>query len=73
MPTEKDLSGFDNGIGPLNFESLRVISFPGGEQYGAISPCEMNEFSEECEAWEQENGPYERGDFMMKSKQSSLK
>jgi hypothetical protein len=28
----------------------------------------MNEFSDECEAWEQENGPYERGDFMMKSK-----
>lgn len=64
---KKDLSQYDNGIGPLNFESLRVISFPGGQQYGAISPCEMNEFSTECEEWEAENGPYVKGDFMMKS------
>jgi hypothetical protein len=55
------------GIAPLNFESLRVISYPGGQQYGAINPCEMNEFSDECEAWEQENGPYKKGEFMVKS------
>ena len=63
----KDVSQFENGIGPLKFESLRIISFPGGQQYGAISPCEMNEFSDECEAWEAENGPYQRGDYMIKS------
>eukprot|EP00567_Pseudictyota_dubia_P013121 CAMPEP_0197436620 /NCGR_PEP_ID=MMETSP1175-20131217/4050_1 /TAXON_ID=1003142 /ORGANISM="Triceratium dubium, Strain CCMP147" /LENGTH=257 /DNA_ID=CAMNT_0042965949 /DNA_START=42 /DNA_END=818 /DNA_ORIENTATION=+ len=67
VPMEKDLSQFENGIGELDFESLRVISFPGGQQYGAISPCEMNEFSSECEEWEEENGPYVRGDFMVKS------
>jgi len=66
VPMEKDVSQYSNGIGPLNFESLRIISYPGGTQYGAISPCEMNEFSEECEAWEAENGPYVRGEFMMK-------
>jgi hypothetical protein len=27
----------------------------------------MNEFSEECEAWEAENGPYEKGEYMVKS------
>ncbi|KAL3807085.1 hypothetical protein ACHAXA_002111 [Cyclostephanos tholiformis] len=67
VPMEKDLSQFENGIGPLRFKSLRVISFPGGQQFGAISPCEMNEFSDECEAWEAENGPYERGEYMVKS------
>ncbi len=36
-------------------------------EFGAISPCEMNEFSDECEAWEAENGPYEKGQFMVKS------
>ena len=36
VPMEKDLSKFENGIGDLNFESLRVISYPGGQQYGAI-------------------------------------
>ena len=56
-----------SGIAPLNFESLRVISYPGGQQYGAINPCEMNEFSDECEAWEEVNGPYKKGDFMVKS------
>ncbi|KAL7453758.1 hypothetical protein ACHAWC_005391, partial [Mediolabrus comicus] len=60
VPMEKDISQYENGIGPLTFKSLRIISFPGGQQFGAISPCEMNEFSEECEAWEAENGPYER-------------
>jgi hypothetical protein len=55
------------GIAPLTFESLRVISYPGGQQYGAISPCEMNEFSDECEAWEVENGPYQKGEFMVRS------
>lgn len=67
VPMEKDVSQFEDGIGPLSFKSLRVVSFPGGQQYGAINPCEMNEFSDECEAWETENGPYEKGDFMIKS------
>lgn len=67
IPMERDLSGFENGIGPLNFSSLRIVSYPGGQQYGAINPCEMNEFSDECEAWEQENGEYEKGKFMVDS------
>lgn len=67
VPMEKDISQYENGIGPLTFKSLKVISFPGGQQYGAISPCEFNEFSEECEAWEEENGPYQKADFMIKS------
>lgn len=57
IPMEKDVSQFSDGIGPLKFEGIRIVSYPGGQQYGAISPCEMNEFSEECEAWEAENGP----------------
>jgi len=68
VPYEKDLSQYENGIGPLDFESLRIISYPGGQQYGAISPCEMNEFSEECEEWEKENGPYESREYMVKKK-----
>lgn len=67
VPMEKDIKQYDNGIGPLDFKSLRLVSFPGGQQYGAISPCEMNEFSAECEEWEEENGPYKRSDFMVKS------
>lgn len=67
VPMEKNIEKYENGIGPLSFESLRIISFPGGQQYGAINPCEMNEFSSECEVWEEENGPYERGEFMVKS------
>jgi hypothetical protein len=67
VPQEQDSASFEFGIAPLDFKSLRIISFPGGQQYGAISPCEMNEFSEECEAWEAENGPYERGEFMTRS------
>ena len=67
VPREVDTSQFEAGIAPLDFASLRVISFPGGQQYGAVSPCEMNEFSDECEAWEEENGPYVRGEFMVKS------
>jgi hypothetical protein len=67
VPRDKDLSMYENGIGPLNFTSLRIISYPGGQQFGAISPCEMNEFSEECEAWETINGPYEKASFMVKS------
>lgn len=67
VPMEKDVSQYEDGIGPLSFKSLRVISFPGGQQYGAISPCEMNEFSDECEAWEAENGPYEKQAYMIKS------
>lgn len=62
----QDLSQFENGIGNLKFEGLRLINFPGGQQFGAISPCEMNEFSDECEAWEAENGPYKRADYMVK-------
>jgi hypothetical protein len=67
VPMEKDLSTEANGIGELDFQSLRLISFPGGQQFGTINPCEMNEFSAECEAWEDENGPYVKGDFMVKS------
>lgn len=67
VPMEKDLSQFTNGIGPLQFKSLRVISFPGGQQFGAISPCEMNEFSDECEVWEKDNGPYVKAEYMVKS------
>ncbi len=67
VPMEKDLSKEENGIGPLDFSSLRLISFPGGQQFGGISPCEMNEFSAECEAWEEENGPYIKGKYMIKS------
>mmetsp|Transcript_4268 Transcript_4268/g.6507 ORF Transcript_4268/g.6507 Transcript_4268/m.6507 type:complete len:239 (-) Transcript_4268:410-1126(-) len=67
VPMEKDLTKFENGIGQLNFESLRIISFPGGQQFGAVNPCEMNEFSDECEAWEEENGPYKKAEYMIKS------
>jgi len=67
VPKDKDLSKEENGIGQLNFGSLRVISFPGGQQYGAISPCEYNEFSAECDEWEEENGPYKKGNFMVQS------
>ncbi|CAJ1950302.1 unnamed protein product [Cylindrotheca closterium] len=67
VPREMDTSLYPNGIAPLQFDSLRVVSFPGGQQYGAINPCEMNEFSEECEVWENENGEYVKGDYMVKS------
>lgn len=67
VPMEKDVSKFENGIGELDFSSLRVINFPGGQQFGEISPCEMNEFGAECEEWEAENGPYEKKEFMVKS------
>jgi len=67
IPMEKDISQEENGIGKLNFDSLRVISFPGGQQYGAINPCEMDEFSMECEDWEAENGTYKKGNYMMES------
>mmetsp|Transcript_3310 Transcript_3310/g.7740 ORF Transcript_3310/g.7740 Transcript_3310/m.7740 type:complete len:276 (+) Transcript_3310:300-1127(+) len=67
VPREQDTSQYEEGIAPLDFASLRVISYPGGQQYGAINPCEMNEFSDECAAWEDENGPYEKGEFMVKS------
>jgi hypothetical protein len=70
VPKERDLSQYENGIGPLKFESMRVISFPGGQQYGAINPCEMNEYSDECEAWENENGAYEKVKYMVKGKNS---
>lgn len=63
----QDISQFEDGIGPLEFKSLRIISFPGGQQYGAINPCEMNEFSDECDAWQEENGPYVKGEYMVKS------
>lgn len=33
IPMEKDVS---NGIGSLQFDSLRIISYPGGQQFGAI-------------------------------------
>lgn len=72
VPVEKDLSKFENGIGPLDFEGLRVISYPGGQQYGSINPCEMNEFSDECEAWEKENGPYEKQAYMVSYETGSV-
>ena len=65
IPMEKDITKERNGIGPLDFQSIRVVSYPGGSMFGAINPCEMNEFSQECEDWENENGPYQRGTFMM--------
>merc|ERR1719296_324506 len=67
VPMENDITQFEDGIGPLSFKSLRFISFPGGQQYGAISPCEFNEFSDECDAWEAENGLYEKAEYMTKS------
>lgn len=67
VPQEMDMAPFEEGIAPLTFKSLRVVSFPGGQQYGTINPCEMNEFSDECEIWEEENGPYKKGEFMVKS------
>jgi hypothetical protein len=67
IPADKNISEYENGIGPLEFTGLKLISFPGGAQFGAINPCEMNEFSEECEAWEAENGPYVKAGYMMKS------
>jgi len=67
IPRDRDISEEENGIGALDFGSLRIISFPGGQQYGAISPCEMNEFSSECEEWENVNGTYEKSNYMVKS------
>jgi hypothetical protein len=67
VPMDRDISQYENGIGPLNFDSLRIISYPGGQQFGEISPCEMNEFSTECEEWEQINGPYVKQEYMIKS------
>jgi hypothetical protein len=66
VPMERDISGYENGIGPLDFEGIRLVSYPGGEQYGAVGPCEMNEFSDECEVWEKENGAYTKAEYMIK-------
>ena len=41
-------------------------------QFGSISPCEMNEFSDECEAWEAENGPWEKGEYMVRSNSRTM-
>jgi hypothetical protein len=71
IPMDRDVSLYSNGIVPLSFDGIRIVSYPGGQQFGAISPCEMNEFSDECEEWEKENGPYERGDFMVRRKSVS--
>ena len=49
-----------------NTQHLLRTKQTGGQQFGAINPCEMNEFSDECEAWEKENGPYAKQDYMMK-------
>jgi hypothetical protein len=43
VPKDRDLSKYENGIGPLIFESLRVVSYPGGQQFGAISPVSLQE------------------------------
>jgi hypothetical protein len=45
VPKDRDLSSFANGIGPLDFESLRVISYPGGQQFGAINPVRDSKLS----------------------------
>jgi hypothetical protein len=66
IPMDTDISKYENGIGPLDFEGIRLVSFPGGEQYGAINPCEMNEFSDECSVWEETNGPFVKAEYMMK-------
>jgi hypothetical protein len=42
VPKEKDIAQYANGIGPLEFSSLRIVSYPGGQQFGAISPCEYS-------------------------------
>lgn len=67
VPMEMDLASYPLGIAELDFLSLRLISFPGGQQFGTINPCEMNEFSAECEVWEDENGPYVKQEYMIKS------
>jgi len=67
IPREIDVRAFEDGIGPLIFKSLRVVSFPGGQQYGTINPCEMNEFSDECDVWEEANGAYVKKEYMIKS------
>eukprot|EP00980_Cylindrotheca_fusiformis_P008837 scaffold1888_cov120-Cylindrotheca_fusiformis.AAC.7 len=81
VPREMDTTQYSNGIAPLDFSSLRVVSFPGGlltafsppqQQYGAINPCEMDEFSDECEEWEKENGAYVKGDYMVKSNRRTM-
>ncbi|CAN0259438.1 unnamed protein product [Ascophyllum nodosum] len=33
----------------LKFSSLKAISYPGGQQYGAITECEMNPLAEGCD------------------------
>lgn len=52
---------------PMNMKLMCHLYTFHQQQYGAINPCEMNEFSDECEVWEKENGPYVKGDFMVKS------
>ncbi|CAM9526103.1 unnamed protein product [Chrysoparadoxa australica] len=33
----------------LKFKSLKAISYPGGEKYGAIDECEMNPLADGCD------------------------
>jgi len=47
-------------LASISHVCLMILHFPH-------SPCEMNEFSSECEEWEAENGPYVRGEFIIKS------
>jgi hypothetical protein len=67
VPKTVDVASYAKGIQDLAFKSLRLVSYPGGQQYGEVSPCEMNEFSSECEQWEERNGEYKKEAFMMDS------
>ena len=44
VPMEKDVSKFENGIGPLRFKSLRVISFPGGQREFLLCIVSLNSY-----------------------------
>mmetsp|Transcript_9212 Transcript_9212/g.12195 ORF Transcript_9212/g.12195 Transcript_9212/m.12195 type:complete len:226 (+) Transcript_9212:300-977(+) len=37
------------GLGILNFESLKAISYPGGNRFKAISECDFNPSADECD------------------------
>lgn len=69
LPHSHDFDHIDNCGENANTKNTIHNNNPASlaTEFGAISPCEMNEFSDECEAWEAENGPYEKGQFMVKS------
>ncbi|CAB1097739.1 unnamed protein product [Ectocarpus sp. CCAP 1310/34] len=39
----------DFSLKKLKFKSLKAISYAGGQQYGAITECEMNPLAAECD------------------------